>query len=55
MRVAQTGRNIARPVQRRTFGTTPPRRGTEAIFNPQRDDEGEEMILAITPGAAKVR
>lgn len=41
---------------RRGFSTTVPRRaGTEAIYNPQNDEDGKEMVLEITPRAAKVR
>lgn len=33
---------------------TPARRYTQAVYNPQKDDEGIEMKLEITPRAAKV-
>ncbi|KAK4250612.1 putative iron sulfur assembly protein [Corynascus novoguineensis] len=36
-----------------TFSTSFTRRATHAIFNPQVDDEGNEMMLEITPRAAK--
>jgi hypothetical protein len=39
----------------RFFSFTPARYGTQAILNPQVDDDGKEMILEITPRAAKVR
>lgn len=38
----------------RAFSTSPPWRATRAIFNPQVDDDGKEMILEITPRAADV-
>ncbi|KAL2160467.1 hypothetical protein VTH06DRAFT_1155 [Thermothelomyces fergusii] len=37
----------------RTFSTSPACRATYAIFNPQVDDDGNEMTLEITPRAAK--
>ncbi|KAL2271942.1 hypothetical protein VTJ83DRAFT_1313 [Remersonia thermophila] len=37
----------------RMFTTSSPRRATHAIFNPQLDEGGKEMILEITPRAAK--
>jgi len=38
----------------RSFSTTRMRRATHAIFNPQHDDDGNEMTLEITQRAAKV-
>lgn len=38
----------------RTLTTTAPRRATRALLNPQLDEEGKEMLLEITPRAAKV-
>ena len=38
----------------RAFSTSHPWRATHAIFNPQVDDDGKEMILEITPRAADV-
>lgn len=38
----------------RTFSTSPACRATYAIFNPQVDEDGNEMMLEITPRAAKV-
>ena len=38
----------------RAFSTSNPQRATHAIFNPQVDDEGKEMMLEITPRAADV-
>src|SRR5262249_42804767 len=38
----------------RAFSTTPSRSATHAIYNPQRDEDGKEMMLEITPRAAKV-
>ncbi|KAK4106958.1 hypothetical protein N658DRAFT_462067 [Parathielavia hyrcaniae] len=37
----------------RLFSTSSPWRSTHAIFNPQTDDDGKEMMLEITPRAAK--
>ncbi|KAK4114956.1 hypothetical protein N656DRAFT_473603 [Canariomyces notabilis] len=37
----------------RSFTTTPSRRATHTIFNPQLDEDGNEMRLEITPRAAK--
>jgi hypothetical protein len=39
----------------RAFGTSSPWRATHAIFNPQVDDDGKDMVLEITQRAAKVR
>lgn len=55
MRIPRAGREISQPAAWRAFGTTALRRGTEAIFNPQHNDEGQEMVLGIGDGAAKVR
>lgn len=38
----------------RAFSTTRTQRATHAIFNPQHDDDGNEMTLEITQRAAKV-
>ncbi|KAL8360628.1 hypothetical protein RB601_007129 [Gaeumannomyces tritici] len=35
------------------FSVTPARRATKTLFNPQRDEDGNEMGLEITPRAAK--
>ncbi|KAK0637362.1 hypothetical protein B0T17DRAFT_483431 [Bombardia bombarda] len=45
--------NAAAAARRAFFSTTPASRATHAVFNPQVDEEGKEMILAITPRAAK--
>jgi hypothetical protein len=42
------------PSPRRSFGTTTPRRRTQALYNPQQDEDGKEMMLEITPRAGKV-
>ncbi|KAK4124039.1 hypothetical protein N657DRAFT_439652 [Parathielavia appendiculata] len=42
---------VCRPI--RLFSTSRPWRATHAIFNPQKDDGGKEMMLEITPRAAK--
>lgn len=39
---------------RRAFSSTTARRRTQAIRNPQVDEEGKEMMLEITPRAAQV-
>lgn len=54
VKALRANRPISKQLQQRAFGTSSPRRRTEAVFNPQHDDEGEEMVLAIAPGAAKV-
>ncbi|KAK1835145.1 iron-sulfur assembly protein 2 [Podospora conica] len=41
------------PLQRRPLSTSHPRLATHAIFNPQIDEEGKEMMLEITARAAK--
>ncbi|KAB5570871.1 hypothetical protein GE09DRAFT_1283899 [Coniochaeta sp. 2T2.1] len=41
------------PPSRRPFSTTPSRRRTLALYNPQQDEDGNEMVLEITPRAAK--
>jgi hypothetical protein len=38
----------------RKFTTSLPRQRTQAIYNPQVDEDGKEMLLEITPRAAKV-
>ncbi len=43
---------LSRPT--RAFSTSPAWRATHAVFNPQVDDDGKEMILEITPRAADV-
>ncbi|KAI0013594.1 hypothetical protein F4779DRAFT_562336 [Xylariaceae sp. FL0662B] len=40
------------PPPPRLFSTSAPWRKTEILFNPQRDDEGNEMHMEITPRAA---
>lgn len=40
--------------QRRTFATTQTRPGTACVYNPQADENGDEMILEITDRAGKV-
>jgi Fe-S cluster assembly iron-binding protein IscA len=37
----------------RPFSTSSPRRATHAIYNPQVDDDGKDMVLEITQRAAK--
>ncbi|KAB5557856.1 hypothetical protein GE09DRAFT_1286169 [Coniochaeta sp. 2T2.1] len=41
------------PPSRRPFSTAPSRRRTQALYNPQQDEDGKEMVLEITPRAAK--
>jgi len=41
------------PPLRRPFSTSPLRNATLAIFNPQTDEDGKEMVLEITEKAAK--
>ncbi|KAK7936667.1 uncharacterized protein PG986_015105 [Apiospora aurea] len=36
----------------RSFGSTSARQMTQAIYNPQKDDDGNEMLMEITPRAA---
>lgn len=48
-RVAQASHRTYRELH-----TSAPRRATVAIHNPQKDDDGLEMALEITPRAAKV-
>lgn len=40
--------------QQRTFSTSPAACATHTIFNPQLDEDGNEMKLEITPRAANV-
>ncbi|TWU74952.1 [4Fe-4S] proteins maturation [Metarhizium rileyi] len=42
-----------RQPQKRTFTATASRRATVCILNPQTDEDGKEMMLEITPRAAK--
>ncbi|GAB0132574.1 hypothetical protein EsDP_00001006 [Epichloe bromicola] len=39
--------------QRRTFAITASQRATTCVLNPQTDEDGNEMMLEITPRAAK--
>lgn len=39
----------------RLFMTSAPRKATHTLFNPQNDEDGNEMVLEITERAAKVR
>ncbi|KAK7917997.1 mitochondrial protein required for iron metabolism [Apiospora marii] len=36
----------------RSFGSTSARQMTQAIYNPQKDEDGNDMVLEITPRAA---
>ncbi|KAK3340040.1 hypothetical protein B0H65DRAFT_246944 [Neurospora tetraspora] len=38
---------------KRLFTTTAPRKATHTLFNPQNDEDGNEMVLEITERAAK--
>ena len=52
-----SARGIAPPSRillRREFSTTTSRRRTQAVYNPIDDEDGNEMLLEITPRAAKV-
>jgi hypothetical protein len=40
---------------RRAFTTSPVRRHTSAVFNPRKDDDGNDMTVEITPRASNVR
>ena len=40
--------------QSRTFSASTTRRATTCVLNPQQDEDGKEMMLEITPRAAKV-
>ena len=53
--VITAARPLLAPRHGAFFGTTAPRRKTRTIHNPQRDEEGNEMVLEITPRAANVR
>ncbi|KAI1085624.1 hypothetical protein F5B20DRAFT_575130 [Whalleya microplaca] len=50
------GRNLiahhVKPPPPRPFSTSGPWRKTAVLYNPQRDEEGKEMMLEITPRAA---
>lgn len=39
----------------RLFTTTAPSKATHTLFNPQNDEDGNEMLLEITERAAKAR
>ncbi|KID88438.1 FeS cluster biogenesis [Metarhizium guizhouense ARSEF 977] len=43
-----------RQSQKRTFTATASRQATVCVLNPQKDEDGNEMMLEITPRAAKV-
>ncbi|KAH8668525.1 hypothetical protein BX600DRAFT_510617 [Xylariales sp. PMI_506] len=46
------GRGAGAGAPSRAFSTTSPQRRTEAIHNPQFDEEGNDMMLEFTPRAA---
>ncbi|KAI0180331.1 hypothetical protein GGR52DRAFT_530854 [Hypoxylon sp. FL1284] len=52
IRTRNDGRTAAAATGRRSFGTTPAWRGTQAVYNPQKDEDGNDMLLEITPRAA---
>ncbi|KJZ73780.1 hypothetical protein HIM_06898 [Hirsutella minnesotensis 3608] len=46
--------SLSRPFQRRTFSASISRNATKVTLNPRQDEDGNEMMLEITPRAAKV-
>ncbi|KAK7213414.1 hypothetical protein V2G26_020592 [Clonostachys chloroleuca] len=51
--VPQSFKFLVRHDSRRAFATTIPRPGTVCVKNPVKDEDGSEMMLEITPRAAK--
>lgn len=51
---ARSGGTGPHPANTARFSVTPARRETKTLYNPQRDEDGNEMSLEITPRAAKV-
>src|SRR3569833_2540539 len=41
--------------QSRALSTTAPRQATQAIYHPQQDEDGKDLVLEFTSRAAKVR
>ncbi|KAK4186610.1 hypothetical protein QBC35DRAFT_500674 [Podospora australis] len=48
-----TSRTASPASWKRAFTTTPSREATRTLFNPQNDDDGNPMVLEITPRAGK--
>lgn len=51
---ARSGSGGPRPANTAPFSVTLARRETKTLYNPQKDEDGNEMSLEITPRAAKV-
>ncbi|KAI1410120.1 hypothetical protein F5Y13DRAFT_168371 [Hypoxylon sp. FL1857] len=51
-RLRNSGSTAIQVTSQRSFSITTPLRKTQVVYNPQKDDDGNDMLLEITPRAA---